>query len=203
MDAYYYTGPPTDLADTGSLPTRPRGTPWPRFTTSPCKEPTWRPELPQTTRTLEAHPAYVEASHIPGPAYGALDRTAELLAKLLSESEDPDVRALFEAVRAKLCITERLTKAAMASPSLGLTSLANDLKRSTVSRLLPKVTCPSPFHPRARRVPIAGLQDFPVTAAEKRELAALAPLAGKLPPLRIQPQGVGRVASLLPQRTSS
>ena len=28
MDSYYYLGPPTDLANTASLPRRPRGTPW-------------------------------------------------------------------------------------------------------------------------------------------------------------------------------
>ena len=98
-------------------------------------------------------PAYVEESHSPGPTYGALDRTAELLAKLLSGSEDPDVTALSEAVKAKLGITEPLPQPVLASPSPGLSTLAEDLKRSRVSRLLPKVTCPSPFHPRARTVP--------------------------------------------------
>ena len=99
--------------------------------------------------------AYVKAPHLPEPTHGALDPTAELLAKLLSGSEDPDVIALSEAVKAQLGITEPLTKPALASPSPGLTTLADDLKRSRVSRLLPKVTCPSPFHPRARTVPIA------------------------------------------------
>ena len=42
----------------------------------------------------------------PEPTHGALDRTAELLAKLLSGSEDPDVTALSEAVKAKLGITD-------------------------------------------------------------------------------------------------
>ena len=134
----------------------------------------------------------MEGSHIHGPTYGALDGTAELLAKLLSESEDPDVKALSEAVRAKLGITEPLTKPAMASCSLGLTSLADDLKRSRVSRLLPKVTCPSPFHPRARTVSSAELQDVPVTEAEKKELTALAPLAGSLPPPTEQTSGGGK-----------
>ena len=50
-------------------------------------------------------PAYVEESHSRGPTYGALDRTAELLANLLSGSEDPDVTALSEAVKAKLGVT--------------------------------------------------------------------------------------------------
>ena len=118
----------------------------------------------------------------PEPTYGALDRTAELLAKLLSGSEDRDVTALSQAVKAKLGITEPLPKPALLSPSPGLRTLADDLKRSKVSRLLPKVTCPSPFHARARTVPIAELQDVPVTETEKRGLSALAPLAGVSPP---------------------
>ena len=126
--------------------------------------------------------AYVEEVHSPGPTYGALDRTAELLAKLLSGSEDLDVTALSEAVKAKLGITEPLPRPALASPSPGLSTLAEDLKRSRVSRLLSKVICPSPFHPRARTVPIAELQDVPVTETDKRGLTALAPLAGVPPP---------------------
>ena len=81
MGSCLYSGPPTDLADTVSLPRQPRG-------------PAWRLELPITSRIPEACPVYMEGSHSPGPTYGALDRTAELLAKLLSGSEDPDVTAL-------------------------------------------------------------------------------------------------------------
>ena len=117
----------------------------------------------------------------PEPTHGALHRTAEPLAKLLSGSEDPDVTALSEAVQTKLGITEPSPKPALLSPSPGLSTLADDIKRSRVSRLLPKVTCPSPFHPRARTVPIAELQDVPVTETEKRGLSALAPLAGVSP----------------------
>ena len=90
-------------------------------------------------------PAYVKEPHLPEPTYGALDQTAELLAKLLSGSEDPDVTALSEAVKTKLGISEPLPKPALASPSPGLSKLAEDLKRSRVSRLLPTVTSPSPF----------------------------------------------------------
>ena len=79
-------------------------------------------------------------------------------------------------------ITEPLPQPALASHSPGLSTLADDLKRSRVSRLLPKVTCPSPFHPRAKTVLIAELQDVPVTETQKRELSALAPLAGVTPP---------------------
>ena len=128
--------------------------------------------------------------HLPEPTYGALDRTAELLAKLLSGSEDPDVTALYEAVKGKFGITEPLPQPALASASAGLSTLAEDLKRSKVSRLLPKVTCPSPFHPRARTVPIAELEDVPVTETDKRELPALAALAGvPPPPFRPNPRG--------------
>ena len=135
-------------------------------------------------------PAYVKAPRPPERMYGALDRTAKLLAKLLSGSEDPDVTALSEAVKAKLGITEPLPQPALASPPTGLSTLADDLKRSRVSRLLPKVTCPSPFYPRARTVPIAELQDVPVTETEKRGLSALAPLAGvPLPPLGLTSGG--------------
>ena len=129
-------------------------------------------------------PAYVEDSHLPGPTDGALDCTAKLLAKLLFGSEDPDLTALSEAVKAKLRITEPLPKPALASPSPGLSTLADDLKRSRVSRLLPKVTCPSPFHPRARTVPISEPQDVPVTETEKKGLTALALSLAYHPPLQ-------------------
>ena len=169
MGSYPYSGPATDLADTVSLPRRPRG-------------PAWRSELPTTSRNPEVCPAHVEDSHLPEPPHGALDRTAELLVKLLSGSEDPDVTALSEAVKAKLGITEPLPKPAPALPSPRLSTHAEDIKGSRVSRLLPKVTCPSPFHPRARTVPIAELHDVPVTETEKKGLTALAPLAGVPPP---------------------
>ena len=107
---------------------------------------------------------------------------AQLLAKLLSGSEDPDATALSEAAKAKSGITEPLPELALVSPSPGLSTLAQDLKRSRVSRLQPKVTCPSPFHPRARTVPIAELQDVPVTETEKKGPTALAPLAVVPPP---------------------
>ena len=177
MGSYPYSGPPTDLADTLSLPRRPRG-------------PVWRPELPITSRSPEVCPAYVKDPHLPEPTYGALDRTAELLAKLLCGSEDLDVTALSEAVKAKLGITEPLPKPALASSSPGLSTLADDLKRSRVSTLLPKDTCPSPFHPRSKTVPIAELQDVPMTETEKKGLTAPAPLAGvPPPPPRPNPRG--------------
>ena len=169
MGSFLYSGPSTDIVDTVSLPRQPRVHEHPRAR---------HPDLP------------IMDPPRPEPTPGALDHTAELLAKLLSGSEDPDVTALSEAVKAKLGITEPLPKPALLSPSPGLSTLADDLKRSRVSRLLPKVTCPSPFHPRARTVPIAQLQDVPVTETEKRGLSALAPLAGVSPsPSGLTPGG--------------
>ena len=74
--------------------------------------------------------------HLPEPTHGALDRAAELLAELLSGSEGPDVTGLSEAVKAKLGITEPLPQPALASPSPGLSTLAEVPKRSRVSRSL-------------------------------------------------------------------
>ena len=52
--------------------------------------------------------------------------------------------ALSEAVKAKLGIAEPLPKSELPPPSPGLSTLAKDLKRSRVSRLLPKVFTPVP-----------------------------------------------------------
>ena len=167
LGSYTHSGPPSDRAETASLPRRPR----PEYPRACCPTP----------GAPEEGPTRVEEQHHPRPTYGALDHTTELLAKLLSGSEDPDVTALSEAIKAKLGIAEPLPKPELSSPSPGLSTLAEDLKRSRVSRLLPKVTCPGPFHPRARTVPMAELQDAPVTEIEKRGLSALTPLAGVSP----------------------
>ena len=167
LGSYTHSGLPSDRAETASPPRRPR----PEYPRACCPTP----------RAPEVSPTRVEEQHHPRPTYGALDHTAELLAKLLFGSEDPDVTALREAIKAKLGIAEPLPKPELSSPSPGLSTLAEDLKRSRVSRLLPKVTCPSPFHHRARTVPMAELQDVPVTETEKRGLSALAPLAGVSP----------------------
>ena len=174
LGSYTHSGPPSDRAETASRPRRPR----PEYPRACCPTP----------RAPEVGPTRVEEQHHPRPTYGALDHTAELLAKLLSGSEDPHVTALSEAIKAKLGIAEPLPKPELSSPSFGLSTLAEDLKRSRVSRLLPKVTCPSPFHPRARTVPMAELQDVPVTETEKRGLSALAPLA-RMSPSGLTPGG--------------
>ena len=186
MGSFPYLGPSTDMADTVSLLRQPRLHEHPRA---------WHPDLPITSMAPEMSLDPLR----PEPTYGALDRTAEPLAKLPSGSEDPDVTALSEAVKAKLGITEPLPKPVLLSPSPGLSTLADDLKESRVSRLLPKVICPSPFHPRARTVPIAKLQDVPVRETEKRGLSALAPLAGVSPPPSGLTPGAGKMGRPIAQ----
>ena len=186
MGSFVYSGPSTDMADTVSLPRRPRVHKHPRAL---------HPDLPTTSRAPERS---LDPLH-PEPTYGALDRAAEPLAKFLSGSEDPDLTALSETVKVKFGISEPLPKPALLSPSLGLSTLADDPKRSRVSRLLTKVTCPSPFHPRARTVPIAQLQDVPVTETGKRGLSALAPLADVSPPPSGLTPGAGKMGRLIAQ----
>ena len=108
MASILHSGPSTDMADTVSPPRRPRVHKHPRAR---------HPNL-QIMDPLR-----------PEPTHGALDRTAQLLAKLLSGSEDPDETGLSEAVKAKLGITEPFPKRALLSPSPGLSTLAYDLKR--------------------------------------------------------------------------
>ena len=81
VGSYAHSGPPS----TASLPRR------------------LRPEYPRpccpTPRAAKVGPTRVEEQHHARPTYGALDHTAELLAKLLSGSEDPDVTALRRLLR--------------------------------------------------------------------------------------------------------
>ena len=118
LGSYAHSGPPSDRAETASLPRRPR----PEYPRACCP----------TQRAPEVGPTRVEEQHHPRPTYGALDHTAELLAKLLSGSEDPDVTALSEAIKAKLGIAEPIPKPELPSLSPGLSTLAEDLKRSRV-----------------------------------------------------------------------
>ena len=114
MGSLLYSGTSTDMADTVSLLRRQRVHEHPRA---------WHRDLPITSMPPEKSPDPLR----PEPTHGALDRTAELLAKLLSGSEDPDVTALSEAVKAKLGITEPLPKPALLSPSPGLSTLVKVL----------------------------------------------------------------------------
>ena len=100
--------------------------------------------------------------------------------------------ALSDAVRAKLGNTGPLAKPAMASPSPGMTSLAEKLKIARVPRPLLKVICPSPFQPRVRTVPIAEVHDVPVKEAQKSDLTAFGSTRSHFPPPSDPIAGRGR-----------
>ena len=72
MDLYYYSGSPTVLASTASLPRSSR------FTTPLSEEPTWGPEPPTATGLSQAFPAYEH----PHPDSGALDPQDQLMVLL-------------------------------------------------------------------------------------------------------------------------
>ena len=132
MGSFSYSGPSTDMADRVSLPRRPRVHKHPRA---------WHPDLPITSMAPEKSLDPLR----PEPTYGALDHTAQLLAKLLSGSEDPDVTALSEAVKANLGITEILPKPALLSFSAGLSTLADDLKKIKGVQVATQGHLPKPF----------------------------------------------------------
>ena len=124
MGSFLYSGPSTDMADTVSLPRRPRVHEHPRA---------------RHADLLMMDPLRPELTH------GSLDRLAEPLAKLLSGSEDPDVTALSEAVKAKLGINEPLPRPALLSPSAGLSMSADDLKDQGCPGCYPKSLAPALF----------------------------------------------------------
>ena len=113
-----------------------------------------------------------------------MDKTLDALTKLLSgDSGDPDVTALSEAIKARLGITTPLAKPE-ASPSPGVKTLADTLMGDRHAHKLPEVgSCPSPFHPRIRTVPVTSLEETPEEDLTKLGLTSLAPLAKEPPPL--------------------
>ena len=163
MNSYHYSGAPTKPAETASLSRCSRSISWPTFTSPTCEEPVWVQNGPLKQESRKhIQPTW----RVPLPQGQPMALSTVRHNCWASCYLDPKiVTALSKAVRTKFGITEPLTNPAMASPSPGLTSLADDLKRARLSRLLPKVTSRSPFHPCVRTGPMAELQAvtvFPV-----------------------------------------
>ena len=113
-----------------------------------------------------------------------MDKTVELMTKILSGSAHPDVTALSETIKARLGITMPLEKP-VASPSPGIKNLVTTLTGDQSAQRLPEVgACPSPFHPRIRTLPVSTLAETPDTELAKLGLTSLAPSAraGPEPP---------------------
>ena len=146
---------------TPSLPSRPR-------------PPSPRGVCPEPVRLEKGLPSRMAA-----PKLG-LDETVELLSRVLGAGdEDPDLSALSAALKAKLGLSELEKPPSTMSPGVDL--LTRGVKSCRGMRSTPLDTCPSPFHPRVRTIPVCTIGDSTEAEMEDYELAALAPLATVYP----------------------
>ena len=146
---------------TPSLPSRPR-------------PPSPRGVCPEPVRVERGLPSRMAA-----PKLG-LDETMELLSRVLGVGdEDPDLSALSAALKAKLGPSELKKPPSTISPGVEL--LTRGVKSCRGIRSTPLDTCPSPFHPRVRTVPVCTIGDSTEAEMEGYGLAALAPLATVYP----------------------
>ena len=109
-----------------------------------------------------------------------LDETMELLSRVLGAGDgDPDLSALSAALKARLGLSELSKPPATMSPGVEL--LTRGVKSCRGIGSTPLDTCPSPFHPRVRPVPVCTIGDSTEAEMEDYGLAALAPLATVYP----------------------
>ena len=133
-------------------------------------------------RGVSPEPVCVERGlppHMAAPKLG-LDETMGLLFRVLGEGEeDPDLSALSAALKAKLGLSDLKKPPPTMSPGVEL--LTRDVKSCRGIRSSPMDTCPSPFHPRVRTVPVCSVGDTTKAEMKGYGLAALAPLATVYP----------------------
>ena len=116
---------------------------------------------------------------IAAPKLG-LDETMELLSRVLGAGdEDPDLSALSAALKTKLGLSDLKKPPSTMSPGVEL--LTRDVKSCGGIRRSPMDTCPSPFHPCVRTVPVCSVGDTTEGDMKGYGLAALAPLATVYP----------------------
>ena len=138
---------------TPSLPSRPR-------------PPSPRGVCPEPVRVERGLPSRMAA-----PKLG-LDETMELLSRVLwAGDEDPDLSALSAALKAKLGLSELKKPPSTMSPGVEL--LTRGVKSCRGIRSSPLDTCPSPFHPRVRTVPVCTIGDSTEAEMEGFGQAAL------------------------------
>ena len=137
---------------------------------------------PSSPRGVCPEPVRVERglpSRMAAPKLG-LDETMELLSRVLGAGEeDPDLSALSVALKAKLGLSE--LKKPPSTMSSGVELLTRGVKSCRGIRSTPLDTCPSPFHPRVRTVPVCTIGDSTEAEMQGYGLAALAPLATVYP----------------------
>ena len=146
---------------TPSLPSRPR-------------PPSPRGVCPEAVRVERGLPSRMAA-----PKLG-LDETMELLSRVLGAGhEDRDLSALSAALKAKLGLSELKKSPLTMSPGVEL--LTRGVKSCRGICSTPLDTCPSPFLPCVRTVPVCTIGDSTEAEMEDYGLAALAPLATVYP----------------------
>ena len=105
-----------------------------------------------------------------------LDETMELLSRVLGAGdEDPDLSAFSAALRMKLGLSDLKKSPPTMSPGVEL--LTRDVRSCRGIRSSPMDTCPSPFHPRVRTVPVCSVGDTTEAEMKGYGLSALAALA--------------------------
>ena len=110
----------------------------------------------------------------------ALDETMELLSRVLrAGDEDPDLSALSAALKTKFGLSDLKEPPPTMSPGVDL--LTRDVKSCRGIRSSPIDTCPNPFHPRVRIVPVCSVGVTREAEMKGCGLAALAPLATVYP----------------------
>ena len=104
------------------------------------------------------------------------DETMNLLSRVLGAiDEDPDLSALSAALNTKLGLSD--LKKPPPTMSSGVEPLTRDVKSYRGIRSFPMDTCPSPFHPPVRTVPVCIVGDTTEAEMKSYRLNPLAPLA--------------------------
>ena len=105
-----------------------------------------------------------------------VDETMELLTRVLGAGDEvPDLSALSAALKTKSGLSDLKKPPPTMSPGVEL--LTRDVKSCRGIRSSPMDTCPSPFHPRVRTVPVCSVGYTTEAEMKGYGLSALASLA--------------------------
>ena len=129
-------------------------------------------------RAVAPEPTSVDRGLPPGMAAHklGLDETMELLSRVLGAGdEDAHLSALSAALRTKLGLSDLKKPPPTMSPGVEL--LTRDVKTCTGIHSSPMDSCPSPFHPRVRTLPVCSVGYTTEAEMKGYGLSALAPLA--------------------------
>ena len=129
-------------------------------------------------RAVASKPTSVDGGLPSGMAASklGLDETMELLSRVLGAGDvDPDLSALSAALKTKLGLSDLEKAPPTTFPGVEL--LTRNVKSCRGIRSSPMDTCPSPFQPCVRTVPVCSVGDTREADMKGYGLSALAPLA--------------------------